>query len=232
MSPAVNRIRIPEHDYTRFPNEFFEKQLGLLSETNGAAVYAVLYDHAYHNQAPVVNASYTDLSDGTNLDARVVKNCLRELRHQKLIYELKSKTWEVPAAKLDRRGEWTPVPRLLIREYIPAYHNSVLLLQILHIQHYNWLNYSWVGVPKLSTQMNWGKTRVRDAIETMSVAEKWNALRTGLPRPLSHWHSARTGENRYRVRAVRYEGDKKTRKSTGTFRLTHEFAKHFHVPIL
>ena len=79
------------------------------------------YDSAYHSPDQVVKASYTDISKWTNLDARVVQTCLRELQHLRLVHKLDGRSWEVPLANLDmKEGHWTPVPRLLINRYIPA----------------------------------------------------------------------------------------------------------------
>jgi hypothetical protein len=227
------RVLIPDAEWTAFPNEIFDKWFGRLKEKNGAALLTVLYDRAYHNRSATVKASFSELSKWTGLDTRVVKRCLTELREFNLVHKSKShkRTWEVPLAKLDLEdGNWTPVPRLLIDSYIPAYRNAVLLLSILRIQSYQWLNYCWARTETLGKKMGWGETRTRKAMTEMSDEGKWKARRTHLPHPLSWKPSERTGRWQSHVRAVRYES--RTDRGKPTVRLSSEFSKRFEVAIL
>lgn len=233
LNRVTPRVRIPRGECTPFRNEILDKWFPRLKEKNGAAVYAVLYDRAYQNGNSVVKASFSDLSKRTGLDARVVKKCLKELRELNLIHKSKSdkRTWRVPLAKFDLLdGNWTLVPRLLIQRYIPIYHNAVLLLSILRIQSFQWLDYCWARTETLGKKMGWSETRVRYAMTEMSDVKKWRAKRTGLPRPLSWWFYQKTNEWRYRVRAVRYE--RLTKRSQPTVRLSRRFSNAFDIPIL
>ena len=229
----IPRVRIPNGEWTPFRNEIFDKWFGRLKEKNAAAVYAVLYDRAYHNRTSAVKASFSDLSKWTGLDTRMVKNCLTELRHLDLIHKSKShrRTWKVPLAIVDlQEGNWTPVPRLLIHSYIPKYRNAVLLLSILRFHSLNWLDFCWVRTETLGKKIGWSETRVRYAMTEMSDVRKWRAKQTHLPHPLSWWLHQETHQWRHRVRAVRY--GRRTKKSKRTVRLSSRFAKAFGVPIL
>ncbi len=228
------RILIPDGYWTPFRNEILNGRLQTLKEKNAAAVYVVLYDRAHHNRVPEVKASYTDIAKWAGLDPRVVKDCVRELRHRNLIHKSKSRrhVWKVPLAKLDlKNGNFTPVPRILIQKYIPVYHNAVLLLQVLRTQSMQWCDFGWASTRTLGQKMGWSETRARYAMMVLSSDKKWEALETGLPRPGSWWKSKRTGKWHYHVRAVRYES-RPTKRSQPTVRLRHEFAKEFGVPIL
>jgi hypothetical protein len=146
-----HEIRIPKQYWTPFPNVLFERRFATLKQKHAAAVYAILHDRAYRDPDRVVKATYTDISEWASLDWRVVKACIRELRRRHLVQKLGSRTWEIPLANLDlTKGNWTPVPRLLIQEYIPTYHNSVLLLALLRAHHFHWLDHCWIQPPKLS----------------------------------------------------------------------------------
>lgn len=235
MSSAMNRVNIPKNYWTPFPNGIFDEQFKNLEGKNTAAVYAVLYDRAYHDRSRGVKASFSDISRWTDLDARVVKECLEELRRCGLVHKSKSRKriWKVPAASVDlSAGNWTPVPRMLVQEYIPEYHNSVLLLQFLRIQHYRWMDYCYPGWTALAEKMNWSETRVRDAIEFMSDVKKWKK-RTHRPHPLSSKLKPTKDDDRmrhdYRVRAVRYESSAPRDK---IIRLSSRFSEHFHIPNL
>lgn len=227
------RVRIPDEEWTPFANEIFDEWFGRLREKSAAAVYAVLYDRAYHNQNSAVKASFNDLSNWTRLDTRVVKKCLEELQHLSLIHESTSRNrlWKVHLAKFSLPdGNWTPVPRLLIRHYLPLYRNSVLLLLILRLHGFQWLNHCWARTETLGLKMGWSETRARYAMTEMSDFKKWRANGTELPHPLSWWRDQETQQWRYRVRAVRYE--RRGEKSTPTVRLSTRFSKAFGIPIL
>jgi hypothetical protein len=242
MPPSAKpRVLIHGDHWTAFRNEIFEEELADLKENNAAALYAVLYDRACHNKVPIVKATITELSKWAGVDARVAANCVKELRRESLIHKKsgsvdRSRTqlprWKVPLAKPDlRHGGWTPVPRILMQQYIRAYPNAVLLLLLLRFQSMSWKDYCWPGVPKMSSLMGWSPTRVRDALKIMATDEEWDSLGNDLLRPLSVTRRPYKGRlvAHYRVRVVRYEADKQGRKIV---RISRRFRKHFTIPSL
>jgi hypothetical protein len=177
----MRRIRIPKKEWTPFRNQIFTEELGDLKEKHAAQLYFYLYDKAYHTPSGTIGATRAQLSRWTNFDVRVVTKCLSELQSRGLIElvrggvlhsRMRKDCWEVPLATFILKDEkWTPIPRVLIREYLPAYPNSVLLPVLLSYQHLNWINHSWVGVAKLSKRLGWSATRVRESLRTMSDKE-------------------------------------------------------------
>ena len=109
-----------------------------------------------------------------------------------------------------RGGNWTPIPRFLVTEYVPAYPDSVLLLLLLHYQHLSWANDCYPGKLTLSEKMGWAHLRVSNAVGTMSESGRWKKVGTSLPTPLTTelrpFHKGTV--THYHLRAVRYELNK------------------------
>src|SRR4029077_18078302 len=201
----------------------FNKELGTLDENRAAAVYLFLYDRAYHRPSNAVALTVRELSRLLKMDERVIKKCLAELRSKELIRKIRTgvrrsrinkDVWKVPLAVVDlKRDSWTPIPRVLIQKYLPADPNSVLLPLLLHYQHMNWLNKSWVGVTTLSKRLNWSASRVRDSLRSMFDEDTWDS-RSDLEWPLRcRVVRNEKGERRRRftVRAVYYYQNGKKR---------------------
>jgi hypothetical protein len=239
MPPSLyDRVLIADGHWTPFRNEIFSIRLGSLEQRGAAALYAVLYDRAYHRSSPIVKATLAELSEWSGLKERVIKGCLDELQDKRLVRpEEKSNShrrsgrprWRVPlAASFDlKKGNWTPIPRFLILKYIPAYPDSVLLLLLLHYQHFNWENTSFPNLPTLALRIGWSHDHVDRAIRTMSTSLLWKKLRTGLPRPLTSERlpSPYGVKVHYHVRAVRYES-----RDLPIVRLPKLFSRKFCVP--
>lgn len=185
------RILLPSEHYTRIPNYVFEEELHQLDEPRGAAVYLFLIDWATHSGT--VSATRAEIARALRMDERVVKACLFELSSRRFI-KLRRKgvsrshitkdVWFVPAVQCDSIEGWTPIPRFVITEYIPAYPKAVLLPILIYHQHMKWLNWSWVQAPGLSKLLNWSKNRIHEALRTMFTETEWRRLKTSLPRPL------------------------------------------------
>jgi hypothetical protein len=225
-SPPIHRILIPHKHWTAFPNRIFDEELRVLKQKSAAAVYLFLIDFAAHRPSRHVVLTRSEIAARINMDERIIKRCLSELEARGFIRQVRpgvlhshinKDRWLVPAAQSDSlRDGWTPVPRLLIREYLPKYPNAALLPVLLYHQHMHWRNKCWMGVERLSKVLNWSPTRVRSALRTMSVQGNWSKLETSLPRPLSVSSSGTTTKasstgtagqraaRHYSVQAVRY----------------------------
>ena len=212
-------VDIPEADWTAVLNQVFEEELRDLKQRHSAALYLHLYDWAYHRPSGSIRATVAQISRRSGIDHRVVKKCMTELTKNGLIRRVgkgvkRSRTetdeWDVPLASVDlREGNWTPVPRNLIRKYA-AYPNSVLLPLLIYFQNKSKRNYCWVGVPKLSALLNWSETRVRDSLRNMFNKEDWLSRHPELPWPLQcEIVKTQEGQNRrqFRVRAIQYDGE-------------------------
>jgi DNA-binding MarR family transcriptional regulator len=116
------RVQIPKGQWTPFRNEVFAKELGNLEENRAAALYLFLYDRAYHRPSNAVAATVSELARSVNMDQRIIKKCLRELRKNGLIQKIRSgirrsrtrkDVSKVPLAMLDlKQDSWTPIPRV------------------------------------------------------------------------------------------------------------------------
>ena len=229
METSTNRVRIPKNEWTPFNNEVFD-QLRNLRLNRSAALYFCLYDRACHAPSGAVTTTLAALNRSTGMDERVIKKCLRELRQKELIVKVgqgvlhsrtKKDRWRVPLADFALTdGNWTPVPRILVQEYLRAYPNSVLLPVLLFYQNYREpQNFCYPGATKLSQRMNWPRNRINDALFTMFNDNEWDSRNTGLVRPLA----CKTYNNRYgkksrkfRVRAVYYTNEPKPSKRSVT----------------
>lgn len=221
------RVLIPLEQWTPFPNDVFSCWRDL-EQHNAAALHAILYDRAHHKPVPLLKVTSTNLSKWSGLKSSVVDACLDELQAKKLIRLKKDSRCEVPlAGRFDlQRGKWIPIPRFLVRRYIPAYPEAVLLLVLLQHQHFRWQNDCFPNVRTLSDKTGWRETRVDDAIRTMSEGRSWKRVGGGLPRPLTvEFHRFRnTAVRHYHVRAVRYELNT---KNIPVVRLAKLFARKF-----
>jgi hypothetical protein len=189
------RILIPRGHWTPFPERVFTDELRRLKQNGGAALYLHLIDAASHRPSPLISTTRAQLAATVNMDERVIKNCLDELRSHKFIQlrnegvahsHVNMNCWLVPAAHKNSLADgWTPIPRLLVSEYLPVYRNAALLSVLLYFQHMGWNNDCWMGVEKLGEVLNWSPGRIRDALRTMATESGWSSLKTGLPRSLS-----------------------------------------------
>lgn len=237
-TPADARILIPEKRWTPVSNVLLDTILPELQQRHSALLLLVLYDRAWHSASKRAIASLADLQNSTGLDGRTIAKCLTELEDEKLIRRIRSGVlrsrenlpcWRVPSIDFRlNQGDWTPVPRFLIRRYLRAYSNSVLLIVLLRIQHLRWLNESWVGVTKLCERTGWSAMRVRRALGVMRSKNQWRTRAEDLPLPLGV--STLGGRRRYRVLAVWYEtAPKKGRrtKASRVMKIAKDFRERF-----
>jgi hypothetical protein len=240
-APKKYRVMLPDERVTPFFNHIFDEQIGELEGKHSALVYFVVYDRAWHRRNHRLPATVAQIARWCGLDERTVENCLDELLEKQFIERVRKgvphshihkPVWSVPAADWSLgEGGWLPIPRFLVRVYLPRFHNAVALLFLLRYQHIHWLNHSWVGMETLSGQLGWSASRTRSAVRTMGKPELWLKQGTGLPRPLKIIpYKTPKGEDRRRfsVRAVRYE--KKSRRGTSLFLVPKEFRRHFKLP--
>jgi hypothetical protein len=192
----ADRVRIQDGHWTPFRNEIFEGVWGHLKQDYAAAVYAILYDRFYHHQSHITRSSLANLLTWAHLDEDELGASLIELQERKLVSLEKMSgphrgtaklRLKVPlAASFDLKdGNWTPIPRFLVKEYIPAYPDSVLLLLLVHYQHLSWENDCYPGLLTLSQRIGWPQNRLRSAVGTMSQSDLWKKVGSGLPRPLT-----------------------------------------------
>jgi hypothetical protein len=242
MLDSIQReVLIPNGHWTPFRNEIFKNVLKGLKEPSAAALFAVLYDKAYHHSFPTVKGNVKTFSQWSGIDKADLKLSLKELRKKGLVgleeasnsdRGSQAQRWEIPlAAHFDLDGgNWTPVPRFLVKEYIPAYPDSVLLLMVLHHQNLGWQGVCYAKAKTLAEKIGWSSSRrVAKALDLMSDSNLWKVLETELPRPLtSDSRSFKNGTvTHYRLRAVRYE---EIKKGIQTMRLRKFALERFGVP--
>lgn len=238
---SPNRVRVlyPWKHCTPIPHEVIEEVLPLLKFKRSGALYLHMFDLAWHSRGRRFAASPTDLARDANCDFRTVERCLSCLLDIEAVDCIHLGTarsradkpeWRVPLAEFNlRRGSWTPVPRFLIADYLPRFSGALLLLVLLRVQHYQWLNHCWPGVTYLAKKTGWSPRAVYDALHVMGHQLEWERLKTGLPWPLNiSWHPTSNGGQRrhFTVRAVFYQEKERGR---GAVNLTREFAEHFGI---
>ena len=223
QSPRI-RILIPRDHWTPVIERVFTDELRDLEEKSAAALYLFLIDWAYHRSSKRVVMTRAEISAATGIDERVVKRSLKELCQKSFIKleregvahsHINKDCWRVPAVEDVVSDPFTPIPRAIIREYLFAYRNAVLLPVLLFHQHMGWRNECWMGVSRLSKLLNWSPTRVRTALRTMMYNTAWSKLGTGMPTPLAvrtvpqlnqstTQQAQRKAVRHYSVLAVRY----------------------------
>lgn len=237
MIPSIN---IEPGDWTPIRNEVFTESFRTLEGRSAAALFLIMYDWAYHSPSKSVAATNAELARLTGISPRTAKKCLAELRRKKLIVKIrkgikrsKAKTgrpvWAVPLAPIDlQEGNWTPIPRNLIRNYLREYPNAALLPLLIHYQNIKKLNFCWVGVTTLSKRLGWSATRVNESLRYMVDKENWRSLHPDLPLPLKcEPVTNKEGQRRRRftVLAIKYEGSGKKAK----MRLSRRFRMAFEL---
>jgi hypothetical protein len=213
MTNQRRRILIPRKHWTRIINRVFDEELREFRENQAAAVYLFLIDRADHSSTKAVAITRAELAAAIRMDERVVKNCLDELSAVGFIElqrtgishsRINKDVWRVPAVEEVHTEPYTPVPRLIITEYIPAFHSAALLPVLLRHQHLSWNNWCWMGIAKLSKILNWSPNRVRDALGAMGTESGWKAKGTGLPRPVQMKTVTRSKKGKYYTNTVRH----------------------------
>lgn len=252
--PRRRRILIPREHWTPVVDRVFSDELGELEEKSAAALYLFLIDSAYHRsrdrEARRVVMTRAEISAATGMDERVVKRCLAELSSKGFIQlerrgaahsHINKDCWSIPAVDDVSTEIFTPVPRLIIREYLPAYRNAVLLAVLLFHQHMNWRNRCWMGVERLSKLLKWSPTSVRSGLRRMMYNTAWGKLGTGLPTPLAvctvpqpqksklQKPAQRKAVRHYSVLAVRYTGEQNP--SRRRIYIPKTFRDHFEIEL-
>ncbi len=230
------RIKIPFDRWTPVRNDVIDEELGILEEKRAGLVYLILYDRAWHRPSHAVSASMAELSRWMGMDARTVRKCIDELEQRRLIRRIRhgvkhshanKPCWRVPGTQFDLPEQaWTPVPRFLITKYCAAFPNAVLLVVLLRYQHMSWQNKCWPGVRKLCTRTGWSPIRVRRALAMMGHESRWRKLGMNLPRPMEISYSPDRKTRHYRVLAVSYQRQKKSR----IMLVAPDFRERFKIP--
>lgn len=232
--PARERVLIPSTRWTPIRNTVFDHILPALKEKRAALVYLVLYDRTWHGSNHRIHATIADLARWTGLDERTISDCLDELEQKGFVVRVSTGVrrsriskplWRVPAAEFRlSEGSWVPIPRLLIKRYLPAYANAVLAVVLVKYQHLSWKNYCWPTLPTLGAAMGWSTSRVAEALNIMGRPEEWKQQRTCLPRPIEL-----ISDRQRRVRALWYGPGG---PQQGTVRVSRLFRERFDVPLL
>lgn len=233
---AETRILFPPDSWMPVQNDVFTQVFPALEKHRAPHLYMAMYERARRSQTGKFAANLQDLSELIDCDPRTARNCVIELCQKgfvKMVYQggaARSRTdkpkFRVPLAELDLApGGWAPIPRFLVNRYLPAFPGSLLLIVLLHIQHFRWQTHSWVGVTGLRKITKWRPRTIYRALNLMGHRKRWEQLRTGLPWPLRITYSPDGKTRHFSVRAVRYylpPGRKK--RVVG---LSEEFAIYF-----
>lgn len=237
IPPSHESVLYDPSQWTALSNAVSSEVLPQLSSTAMAVTYLVLYDKVSHRKNRAAAATLTDLAQLTGFDARTVKASLFKLIEGGFIDFDKRGTnrsrtdktrWTVPLADFDwADGKWTPIPRFLVRRYLPVFPGALLLPLLIRFQQMSWQNKCWPSVATLAQLTNRSERWVYLALHEMGNRHFWSRLGTGLPWPLEISYVAKDGKERhyYRVRAVCYR--KGRSNGSPTVSLSREFADFF-----
>jgi hypothetical protein len=236
VTPTQDAVLYPTTQWTAFNNALLDS-FASLSSVATTVILLVMYDAVSHRKKRSIRASLTDVARMSGFDARTVKSSLREsLRKGLLDFNVRgtdrsrtNKTaWTVPLAEFNwADGHWTPVPRFLIRQYLPVVPRAIILPLIIKHQQLSWTNRCWPSVATLARLTNRSDRWIYLALRELSNERVWARLGTGLPRPLELWYRTKNGRHRhyYRARSVFYRNDGP--HDSPTVSLAREFFEFF-----
>jgi hypothetical protein len=236
----LNRIRFPSDGWIPVNNSVFECVFPFLTNKRSAQLYMAMYNMAQHSRTGEFSACLQDLARVTACDPRTVRKCIIELSSRNVVL---MSNWRGTSRSRTRKprfriplfdqglvnGHWTPVPRFLVTHYLPKMSGALILLILLYHQHMSWRNDCWPGVGRLERLTNWSKRTVYHTIHSMGNRKRWDALNTGMPRPLAvTWEKAVTEQEfrHFSVRAVNYYFSE--RQNCRVVGLSEEFGKAFN----
>lgn len=230
------RIRYPSGSWFPLQNDVLDSVFPGLREHRSRQLYLTMYEYVQRPRSKGLRANLTDLSKLIDCDVRTARSCIVELVGEGFVTmrdeggKLRSRTektiFAVPLAKekLDT-GHWFPVPRFLIKDYLPTYPGSVVLIALLYFQHLKWKRYCWPSVNTLVRVLGIKRRLMYDYLNTMGHEARWKRLGTNLPWPLETSYSPDRRKRHFSVRAAKFytlPGRKKP-----LVRLREEFAIHF-----
>ena len=217
-------------------HDVVKRVLPKLVRERSAHLYLAMYERSRRYSSQRFAANLTDLSRLIDCDPRTARECIIELCRGKFVEMVhkggrkRSRTdkpiFRVPASDFDlESGNWFPVPKFLVTEYIPKFAGSLLLVILLYFQHLKWQPYCWVGVSGLQQKIKWATRTIYDALNRLGHRKKWERLNTDLPWPLEISYSPDRTKRRFTVRAVKYYRPKG--RKTNVVALTKEFAEWY-----
>lgn len=147
-------------------------------------VYTALYSACFHKQKKMARLSLMDIARRTGIDWRTVKSDLFWLGHLGLIKvekEGRSKSrksrgktlWSVPLANFDmEKQHFTPVPKFIIENYVPAYPRAIVLPVLQYIRQWRSRDDYWVtNVGKIT---GWPLRTNYRALKVLGDYHEWN----------------------------------------------------------
>jgi hypothetical protein len=239
IPPSQESVLYDVTQWTAFRNDVFKHVFPQLISTATMVIFLLLYDIVSHRKNRTFVASLTDIAELSGFDVRTVKSSLVELLEKQLIdYSRHGKDrsrtdkthWTVPLSEFDwTEGHWTPIPRFLIRRYLPVYPPALLLPVLLQLQQLSWRNECWPSITTLARLVNHSERWVYHALREMGHEQVWKGLRTGLPSPLEISYRTKNGKrlHYFRVRAVFYRDNGPY--DSPTVKLAREFSDFFAV---
>lgn len=232
------RIHYPHGSWFPLQKEVFVSVFPELTKKRSVDLYLAMYERARHRQPPQpFAANLNDLAKMINCDARTVRPCITELVGQGFVEmsdeggKLRSRTrkteFTVPLAEQRlEAGNWFPVPRFFVTDYISRFAGSLVLIALLYHQHMKtWRRDCWPGVERLGEMLNLKKRTVFSYLNQAGHENRWKGLKTGLPWPVKISYSPDGKTRHYSVRAAQIftpQGRKKP-----VVRMREEFAVHF-----
>jgi hypothetical protein len=241
MKPRVRhereqRVLYPPGSWMPVQNEVFAKVFPNLKQRRAAHLYMAMYERATRVRSRELAMNLRQLSELIKCDPRTVRKCIIELLRGgcvEMVHKggsLRSRTdkprFRVPLSELDLApGGWVPVPRFLVTRYLQEFPGSLLLIILLHIQHFHWMDYCWIGLEGLQKFLNWKPRTIYRDLNLMGHKHRWEKLRTDLPWPLRITYSPNKEKRNFSVRAAQFylPGGRHKR----VVRLSDEFASHF-----
>jgi hypothetical protein len=213
-STTHRRIVYPHGSWFALRNAVFEHVIPALLEKRSPHLYLAMYERAQRNPSKSFRANYNDLAEMVNCDARTARHCIRELLRRHFVKEVKggklrSRTdkpkYKVHLAdeSLDS-GEWFPVPRFLVTQYLRKYEGSAVLFAVLSIQHLKWRSEAWAGLKHYADMLGMKPRRVYAYLTAMAHQSRWEKLGTNLPRPLELTYSSDGKRRHFSVRAAQF----------------------------
>jgi hypothetical protein len=232
--PPLGR-RPAERETEAFYRSPFQRVVPRLNKPHLQIIYAIMYSACFHKNKKMARLSAMDIARLSGIDWRTVQSDLfwltqsGDIHVEKEGYS-KARTWHektlysVPLANFDIQKEhFTPVPRFIVKHYVPAYPRAILLPVLQYIRQ--WRRFDGYWVQRVQDITGWPQRTIYRALKVLGNDHTWYVGEDGepegeypMPCPL------KLDPQKFTLRYLDFRGPHGM-----SICLNREFAKHFEV---
>jgi hypothetical protein len=231
--PRLGR-RPCERDTEAFYSDPFRRHVPRVNKPHLQIVYCFVYSACFHKQKKMAKLTVMDIARGTGTDWRTVQQDLFWLGESgdiKVVREGRSKSrkfrdkpeWSVPLAEFDMKQQhFTPVPKFVIEQYLPAYPRAILLPVLQYV--FQWRRRGGYWVTHVQETTGWPLRTIYRALGVLGNLHQWSKQihadhedESALPYPIE------VKEQKLNLRYLGFRGFRRR-----SVYLTREFREYFY----